>query len=149
QATAIASLTSAPDDVGDLDDVPEWFGLNLFGYQHSGAVAAAAGRRSLFDPPGLGKTRQALAAAAINDPDRVLIVTPPVALTQWQREATASQVAAPDRYSNTRQLGATNLVEPGEHVAMIITGRKQPPLPDQGIVIVSDALLASRKQLAD
>src|SRR5690606_8109554 len=55
QAARIASLTGAPDDVGDLDDIPGWFGLDLFGFQYSGAVAAAHGRRLLADPPGLGK----------------------------------------------------------------------------------------------
>lgn len=94
-------------------------------------------------------TRQALGAAAIDDPQRLLIISPPVALTQWQREAAASQVAAPGRYANTARIAATDMVEPGGHVVVIVPNRKQPPLPDEGVVVVSDALIASRKPLAD
>src|SRR5699024_5681256 len=74
--------------------VPHWFGaeagLELWPYQRSGAIAMAAGHLLLADETGLGKPLAALAALAITGTRRFLIVSPPVAMTHWQREVQRS-----------------------------------------------------------
>ncbi|WP_194165103.1 helicase-related protein [Pseudactinotalea sp. HY160] len=86
-------------------------------------------------------TRQALAAHAITGVRRLLVVSPPVALTQWQRETTASKVASRP---------ATPQTPRAESEAVVITSkRKEPGFPDVGAVIVSDSLMASRPALLE
>lgn len=137
---AATSLDEAPEEalrlVDRVGDVPDWFGLDLYGYQRVGAIAAAAGLFQLGDQPGLGKTRQALGAAAVRGVERLLIVSPPVMLTQWEREVLGSKVAGVGG-----RLG-------GAEVVVINPRRKEPDLPPRGVVIVSDSLLASREALA-
>lgn len=120
-----------------VGDVPDWFGLALYPYQRAGAIAAAAGHSLIADSPGLGKTRQGLAAAAILGSKRTIVVCPPVVLASWTEHAYESALCdqpTPDGL-------------PAE-VITIVAGRKQPDIPDWGVVIVSDSLIASRSELA-
>ncbi|HLS00372.1 MAG TPA: SNF2-related protein, partial [Beutenbergiaceae bacterium] len=118
-----------------VGDVPEWFGLDLYPFQRSGAIAAAGGHSSIMDEPGLGKTRSSLAAHAIRGTKRLLVITPPVAITHWQREAAMSRVT-------------TGGLKPEADAVVVLPARKQPEFPDTGVVIVSDSLLAGRQALA-
>jgi len=126
-----------PEPNADASDlcVPDWFGLDLAPYQLSGALAVAAGRRLLADPPGLGKTRQCLAAAAALGARRTLVVCPPVVLPHWAHEASES--------------GLPGHPDPGGEVVVVRSGRKQPALPAAGVVVVPDTLVAARQGLAD
>ncbi|MGL5825506.1 MAG: DEAD/DEAH box helicase [Nocardioides sp.] len=123
-----AEIDRIVDVVGD---VPDWFGLDLYAYQRLGALAAAAGVGFIADPQGLGKTRTALATLAIRGTDRAVAVVPPVGYTHWLRETAESGLASAD----------------GREVIGIRAGRKEPELPDAGIVVVPDSLLASRPEL--
>ncbi len=114
--------------------IPDWFGLDLDPFQIAGALAAAAGHRLIGDSPGLGKTRQILCAAAIMRPKKVIILTPPTVVTHWGREAEASHLA-------------DNIDSPGGVVLSLRSTRKIPPLPDAGVLIVPDTLIASRPAL--
>lgn len=138
-------------------DVPEWFGLCLDPYQRDAALAAVSeGRTLLADAPGLGKTRQALAALAILAPRRALILHPPVVSTHWLREVEASGIAPAHLTSErNRPVGRgahthDNSMPGGEPTCVAIrAGRKLPELPDRGVVLVADSLVAARKQLLD
>ena len=144
---AVAAAGSAKDilelkdsDIQDLikgvGDIPAWFGLNLYPFQRIGAIAVAAGHNCLFDEPGLGKTRQAIAAAAVVGAERTLVTCLPVGLTGWANEVTESGL---------HTLGGRN---PDGKVVIIRSGRKEPEtLPDKGVVICSDSLLNSRPEL--
>ncbi|KAB1646168.1 hypothetical protein F8O06_05230 [Pseudoclavibacter sp. CFCC 14310] len=64
EALVHASTATSPKDLSRADrDVmvaavgrlPDWFGIDLFGYQKVGAMAVACGRRLLADEPGIGK----------------------------------------------------------------------------------------------
>lgn len=154
--------------IAALGDVPDWFGFDLFGYQHSGAIAVASGHTALVDEPGLGKTAQALAAVAIRQCSRVVVVCPPVVNTNWQRETLRSRIVehmvpvqgprtlAPPKMASVPAPDddilpsldptlATATPETG--VVVIRAGRKEPDLPSAGVVIVSDSLLAARPAL--
>lgn len=116
-------------------EIPDWFGLDLAAYQRDGALAVAGGRRLLADPPGLGKTRQCLAVAALAGAARSVIICPPVVLAHWEHEADVSGIAThPD---------------PAGRVVVVRVGRKQPALPASGVVVVADTLVAARQGLAD
>jgi len=130
------------DDVATLidavGDVPDWFGLDLFPFQRIGAIGVAAGHNGLFDEPGLGKTRQSIAAAAILGSTRTLITCLPVGLTGWKREVLESHL---------HTLGGTH---PDGEVVVIRAGKKEPEhLPERGVIITSDALLSSRPALLE
>src|SRR5699024_2372185 len=88
---------------------------------------------------GFGKTLTALAAVAITGTARLLVICPPVALTSWQRETARSRAASVPAWGH-RQRAETEAV-------IVASGRKTPRFPDQGAVIVSDSLLASRSDL--
>jgi SNF2-related domain/Helicase conserved C-terminal domain len=64
-------------------------GLQLMPHQGQVVAAAAAGHRTflLADEPGLGKTAQALLAAAAANAYPLLVVVPSVVKTNWAREA--------------------------------------------------------------
>jgi len=197
-ALAVASRTLLPDEVlasaavtaASIDmeaagehgqrvleavgDIPDWFGLELDGYQVAGAIAAVAGHRLFADEPGLGKTRQALAAAAIIGARRILVLTPPSTVTNWCREATASGVAdwtlleapeptgqgdAPPTKPGADGSGAPTSVAHrvavpdasipiSPRVVPFRSGRKEPKLPDAGVVVVPDSLLSRRPATA-
>lgn len=135
-ATSLSDAgTQGQGALAEVGDVPDWFGLDLYGYQRAGAIAAAGGHRLVADEQGLGKSRQALAAQAIADTGRLVIVSPPVMLTQWEREATASGVAGIGRTKDAQ-------------VVAVSARRKEPELPDSGVVVVADSVLAARPALS-
>lgn len=130
-AEEIKALT---DQVGDI---PEWFGLDLYPYQRVGALAVAAGHNLLADSMRVGKTRTGLAVAAMRNSRRTLIVSPPVVLTNWQRNVDDCFLAT---------LGGK---QPEGKTIEFRPGRKEPDLPDSGVVIISDSLMSSRQHIQD
>lgn len=107
--------------------IPDWFGLSLYDFQREAAVLAASGHRLIAEPMGLGKTRIALAAAACHQPKKLLIITPPVMISEWQKQATTSRIT------------------PNHHPTVIIAKTRDWVLPDTGIIITTDTLLTSRE----
>lgn len=114
--------------------VPAWFGLPMYPFQEVGALAVAAGHTGLFDEPRVGKTRTSLAAATLLRSHRTLIISPPLVVTNWARNAEESQLATRGGKTDGK-------------VAVFRSGRKEPELPTTGIVIVSDSLIAARPDL--
>lgn len=113
-------------------------------------------------------TRSALAAAAIVKPSRVVVVGPPVSLTNWERETTFSGLAHACAGAIGRDVTVTESGQPkddggfsaahfpihgddGEFEALpinkIVSSRKVKDFPEAGIVIVSDDMLRSRPQV--
>jgi len=116
--------------------------------------------------PGVGKTRTALAAAAILGSKRTLVVCPSMVITHWTREAMESGLGrhagevlsgappcadlvppesahldnAPDNTSVTT--GATT-----PNVVAMVAGRKIPEFPDRGVLIVGAQFIRSRADL--
>jgi hypothetical protein len=115
-----------------LDELPEWFGIEPFDYQLAGAKMIVAGRNYLTDEPGGGKTISALCVAAMLQSTRTLVLCQPVALTHWRRTSEKSGLPA----------------HVGGEAVMIRAGRKQPALPETGVVIASVALVTNRPELA-
>src|SRR5690625_4793224 len=110
--------------------VPDWFGMTPYPYQRIGALCVAAGgRRLLADAPGLGKSVQAILAAVLLAAKRWIVVCPPVAQSGWAAEI--DRCCVPEN------------LEGEASVAVIRPGRKVPDLPETGIVIVTDSLLAA------
>jgi hypothetical protein len=150
-APEIAAATAAAGeskDIAEMDqtdvqklidgvgDVPDWFGLDLFPFQRIGSIAVAAGHFGLFDHPGLGKTRQAIAAASIRESERTLITCLPVGLTGWKNEVEQSLL---------HTLGG---LYPDGEIVVIRADKKEPAnLPERGVIITSDSLLTSRVSL--
>jgi hypothetical protein len=147
--TAVASLVAAAGQAATPDDLtveqlaalrsvngtlPSWFGLALFPFQEVGALAVAAGHTGLFDSMRVGKTRTALAAATLLKSHRTLIICPPLVVTNWLLNATESRLA--DRGGKTDGT-----------VVVFRAGRKEPELPETGIVVVADSLVAARPEL--
>ena len=139
--------------------LPDWFGLALYPFQEAGAYAVAGGHNALCDAPGLGKTRQALAAAAISGAARIVIVVPPLVVTNFSREASAAlgpkfaklvpppePAPAPKRKPSGKKKKAPEFPP---YIVPIRAGRKVPPFPDAGVIVVADSLLASRPELLD
>jgi hypothetical protein len=118
--------------IDDVGDIPDWFGMALYPYQRLGAIAAATGRYLLADSPGLGKTRQALATACIKGAHRTVIIVPPVVVTHWGREVEESGL-------NANCHG---------DITIFHARKKEPALPDRGVVVIPDSLLVSRPALA-
>lgn len=142
--------------------VPDWFGLELDDYQKLGAEKIAGGGKALCDAMGLGKTRQLLAAAAILSRTRTLILCPPVVLTHWERETGQSglvehaveapgDLAPPSTQTNAHgdkiSLHETTSNSSPARLVVVHPRRKVPDLPDTGVVIVPDTLVAARRQL--
>ncbi|MCU6479098.1 DEAD/DEAH box helicase [Arthrobacter sp. A2-55] len=130
--------------------LPDWFGLELYPFQLAGAYAIAGGHRALCDAPGLGKTRQALAAAAIHGAERVVIVVPPLVVTNWCREAAAAlggHYAGDPIPPMPKTRGKARPAEFPHYIVPVRAGRKVPPFPTRGVIVVADSLLASRPQL--
>jgi len=124
--------TQTLESATPLDELPEWFGIEPFDYQLAGAKMIVASRNYLTDEPGGGKTITALCVAAMLQSTRTLVLCQPVALTHWRRTSEKSGLPA---HVN------------GEAV-MIRAGRKQPALPETGVVIASVALVTNRPELA-
>ncbi|HEY5878920.1 MAG TPA: DEAD/DEAH box helicase [Nakamurella sp.] len=170
--SALAVLTKA------TGGVPVWFGLDLYEYQQLGVHAALAGRSLVADSPGAGKTRQALAAAAAvlererahverrrratgagigAVTGRTVIVVPPVVLTHWARETVRSHLGVPDPTSKSAWWPRDVLPADGSpaadrvpaDVVVVQPGRRMPGLPERGVLIVADSILASRPTLVD
>lgn len=106
--------------------IPKNFALPLYPYQKEGAKNLAARKPYIADEPGLGKTRQALAALALCKVDKTIIVCPPVVVSAWAKE--------------------TQLANIFSTVTPIYAG-KNFVLPDKGAIIVADSLLAARENL--
>ncbi|ACV79070.1 SNF2-related protein [Nakamurella multipartita] len=116
--------------------VPDWFAVELDPHQVTGALAAVAGHTAIVDPPGVGKTLTVLAALAISGSARTVIVTPPQpVIGHWQREVTRCGLA--DHAGRNARLVALD------------SGARTPVLPDAGVVLVPDTLLAARPELVD
>ena len=132
----------APTEHRDPADVviPSWFGLDLYPYQAEGIKMAACGKTAICDPPGLGKTRQGLGVAAVVEAKRTIIVTPPVMLTGWSREADQAGIAHGHDQSG-------QVTEEGQIVVWQARRKKLADPPERGVVIVSDSLLVSRPNL--
>lgn len=132
-----------------MPEQPSWAGITLFGYQLSGCYAILGGHRLLADSPGLGKTFQSIAAHATAGTRRLLIVSPPVALTNWGREVTTYGLAwEPPKVKKGQAPPAPPRPGIGT-LAVIRPGRKVPDLPEHGVVVVPDSLLAARPALVD
>ena len=130
-ATDVAAVVDVVrETVAVIGHLPKWFGVKLFGYQIPGALAVAAGHTGLFDAPGVGKTVQFLAAAAAMGSERILVLCPPVVLTNWEREVIKSGVASADQ------------------IAVVRAGRKEPHIDGKKVVIIGDSMLASRPETA-
>lgn len=106
----------------------------LFGYQASGARAVAGGHSLLTDEPGLGKTASSIAAHATVGTKRLVVVCPPVVLSNWSAELAMAGYSQEEPDAEKR----TYVVRPG---------RKVRDFPDRGVVIVADSLIAARPQL--
>lgn len=119
-----------------LSTLPSWFEPTPFPYQLEGAIRAAEQNHTLIaDEPGLGKTLQALATAVMLGAQRVLVIAPPVLLANWGREIT-----------RTHHLEHID----GAELATITPSTKKvtaTTLPAAGYVVVSDAMLVSRRTL--
>ncbi|MFD6093428.1 SNF2-related protein [Oerskovia sp. NPDC060338] len=127
------------DLIAEVGDVPEWFGggkLSPYAYQRAGAIAVAAGHSLLADAPGVGKTLSALAAAAIVGARRIVVLSPAKVISSWVWHSQTTEVATGG--------GAWD-----GQVVPIVAGRKEPALPDAGVVVLTDALIASRPALLD
>lgn len=151
-----SSLTSEKRTSQDVD-IPDWFGLELADYQREGATQVARGMRLLADAPGVGKTRQALAAAAALRSQRTLILAPPTVLSHWEYETTASGLdihSGSESYQKSSPRDMTDGSEPLSSIERRIEvvraeRRKAVVLPDSGVVIASDTTVTARPGLAD
>ena len=116
------------EQVGEaLAKLPEWWDREPFPFQTPGAYAALLGHRLIADAPGLGKSTQAIAAAALQGAERILISCPPLLAVNWGREF--------------EKCGY-----PGK-VAVFRAGRKAPAFPEAGVVVIPDSLLTNRAEL--
>lgn len=119
--------------------IPSWFGLDLFDYQREGALLAASGHRFICEPMGLGKTRTSLAALACFNPEKVIIVVPPVMLSDWEKQVEKSMLAG----------GEVDVIRSGKW--KVFNKKNIPieekPLPERGVIVVPDSLIASRPKL--
>ncbi|MCG7308291.1 MULTISPECIES: DEAD/DEAH box helicase [Brachybacterium] len=111
-----------------VGDAPDWFGMDPYPYQHIGALCVAAGGRHLLaDEPGLGKSVQGILAAVLLGAQRWIVACPPVAQSNWAAEIERCRV--PEHIDGA--------------IAVIRPGRKVPELPERGMVVVTDSLLAA------
>ena len=77
-------------------------------------------------------TRTTIAAHATHGTRRLVVVTPPVTITNWVNELAASGIAGTGT---------------DHRVVAVVAGRKEPDFPDTGVVVVPDSLLTSRQGL--
>lgn len=132
QAMRIASIGEATKSArAYLESLPtpKWFGLDLYPYQEAGARSLTAGRPYIADEPGLGKSRQLLAAAARIEAQRIIIVCPSVVVSHWAHETRASRVG-------------------GGKVTMWVAGGKKTllelPGDAEGVIIVPYSMVAHK-----
>lgn len=81
-------------------------------------------------------TRQGLAAAAIRDAKRLLVISPPITLSHWAQNVHETGLPA--------QIGTPDNPAP---VWSILPGRKEPELTGDGVVVATDSLLTARPAL--
>lgn len=125
------------DRLGDVWGVlPDWFIWDLFPFQLNGVYALLGGHSALCDPPGLGKTAQAIAAHVLAGTERLVVVCPTKVRSTWARHFEAMNVAYRDTFTGVRRDGAGGVV-------VVQSGRKLGELPDRGVVVVGDAMLAA------
>ncbi|MFC4225410.1 DEAD/DEAH box helicase [Lysinibacter cavernae] len=141
------SLEMPADDTGaDIGTLPEWFNMDLFKFQLPGALSVVAGHRMLADPPGVGKTIQAIAALSILDSKRSVVVCPPLLLGNWEVEVARSGLC-----DNPVIISPTKKVRPFPETQRPDTKSKRSKndlsLPEKGVVVVADSLLTSRPEL--
>lgn len=99
-------------------------------------------------------TRMSLAASSILRTKRLIIVVPPLVLTNWARETQEAMddgwaIIAPDQGPALNGHGKPHSDSFGAYARVYRAGRKPPELPEVGAVIVPDSLLASRPELLD
>lgn len=135
----------APPPEPEVVELPEWFGLDLAPFQKKGTEALLSGKRLLADAPGVGKTRQALAAVASLRVRRALIVCPPVVVHHWAREILASRPAEEPPMAKRSGTG----LDAHSVLVVIEAGKKQPEIPEFGTVLVPDSLIGARTGLLD
>ena len=147
-ATALARMEAA-------HPVPEWFGLDLYPFQRIGTQAVLGGHRLVCDPMGLGKMRLSLSVIAGLGAERAVVLPPPNVATEFCVQACDAHLGAVLPKS-----GVSSWVKDADHppvspaangarIVAFASGRKQPDLPETGVVVVTDSLLASRPELAD
>lgn len=124
---------------GWLSHIPEWFGLDLFEYQQLGAISTALGHDLLADDQGIGKTRSALASAAIRGVRRTIVTCPPLVATNWRKEASESGL----QNLGGATEGTIHLINPKSKA------KKQNIFPDEGIIVVPDSTIAARPELLE
>lgn len=94
-ATAAAAITFDDIDGGEqLASALSTYGCELFAHQGPGAVAAVLGHGLVADPPGVGKSQTATAAAYLARAQRIVVVCMPVLVPNWQREIAMSGLEA-------------------------------------------------------
>ncbi|MBG0738684.1 ATP-dependent helicase [Paeniglutamicibacter antarcticus] len=110
-------------------------------------------------------TRQALAAAAIARSRRTVIIVPPLVVENWCREAYAAlgpglkriqppvdpvvEPAPSKRKSKAKPKAPPKKPDFPAYIVPIRAGKKVPPFPEAGVVVVADSLLGSRPELLD
>lgn len=108
-------------------------------------------------------TRTSLAAAAMVKPRRTLVVSPPVVVTHWAREAETSRLAwAPELDAREIEVapghaephgGVFTASAPSSattgRVVNILPGRKLPEFPDTGVIVVSDSYLSAKPEVVE
>lgn len=130
---------------------PENFGgedIDLYDFQTASAYAAHYGRSLLALPMGSGKTPTSLAAAALAKAQRLLVVAPPVAITNWGKEARRAMEPIFASYGTDDEAPSGKAGEHGPHIRAVHAGRKVPDFPEVGTVILPDSLL-QREDLRD
>jgi superfamily II DNA or RNA helicase len=136
--------------------VPSWFGdaggIRLFPYQVDGVAQICRGKSVLADAPGVGKTLQALAAAAALRARRTIIVCPPLVATHWKRETIRSGLISHIGCGTGTDHNHTPVTASIVAIGAVKKRAGHPapalePLPDAGVVIVGDSLLALRSEI--
>lgn len=125
-------------------------------------------------------TIQAIAAMAVNDSDRAVIVVPPVTLTNWtneiercglaartekpKRKPTKAQARAALAAAEARMAAGLPPAEPEptalerlvttpgkvpRELVVFRAGRKEPEIPQRGVILIPDSLLTGRSALRD
>ncbi len=133
-----------PPRTTELSPLPESFGVPLYDYQVEGANWVAEGKRLLTDAPGVGKTNQTLAVAAMLRSTRTLIACPPVVVTHWSR---TSSKAALGPVLAIRDTGFSTPIEGATSTTPTKLKSGKTALPDSGVVIVSTSLLSLQDDL--
>lgn len=134
----------ALEEAQEITPFPEDFGgdeINLYDFQIASAYAAYHGRSLLALPMGSGKTPTSLAVAALADAQRLLVVSPPVAITNWGKEARRALEPIFASYGTDDEAPSGKAGEHGPHIRAIHAGRKIPDFPEVGAVVLPDSLL--------